>query len=111
MAIQEQLGKLEIIPRSKSSSLMENTMKVTLKTTAVMGKESTTIPMETIMMESGKTIRGLVEAVSFKLTVQNSMVSSSKMQLMVKSSTKTKMETSFRPKPHLKRIRLKKRKI
>ena len=86
-------------------------MKVTLKTTAVMGKESTTIRMETIMTESGKMIRGLVEAVSFKPTVQNSMVSSSKMQLMVKSSTKTKMETSSRLKPHRKRIRLKKRKI
>ena len=86
-------------------------MKATLKTTAVMGKESTTIPMETIMTESGKMIRGLVEAVSSKQTVQNSMVSSLKMQLMVKSSTKTKMETSSRLKPHRKRIRLKKRKI
>ena len=50
---------------------MESIMKATLKTTAVMGKESTTIPMETIMTESGKMIRGLVEAASFKLTVQN----------------------------------------
>ena len=111
MAIQEQPGKLEIIPRSKSSSLMESIMKATLKTTAVMGKESTTIPMETIMTESGKMIRGLVEAASFKLTVQNSMVFSLRMQQMVKSSTKIKMEMSSRPKPHRKRIRLKKRKI
>ena len=81
-------------------------MKATLRTTAVMGKESTTIPMVTIMMESGKMIRGLVEVVSFKPTGQNSMVSSLKMQLMVKSSTKTKMETSFRLKPHRKRTRL-----
>ena len=80
-------------------------MKATLKTTAVMGKESTTIPMETIMMESGKMIRELVEVVSFKQTVQNLMVFSLKMQLMVKSSTKTKMETSSRLKPHRKRIR------
>ena len=86
-------------------------MKVTLRTTAVMGKESTTIPMVTIMMESGKMIRGLVEVVSFKPTGQNSMVSSLKMQLMAKSSTKTKMETSFRLKPRLKRTKLKKRKI
>ena len=111
MAIQEQLGKLEIIPRSKSSSLMENTMKATLKTTVVMDKESTTIPMEIIMTENGKMIRGLVEAVSFKLTVQNSMVSSSKMQLMVRLSTKTKMGTSSRLKLHRKRVRPKKRKI
>ena len=71
MVIQEQLGKLEIIPKSRSYSQMVNTMKVILRTTAVMGKESTTTPMETIMTEIGKTIRGLVEAVSFKLTVQN----------------------------------------
>ena len=80
-------------------------MKVTLRTTAVMGKESTTIPMVTIMMESGKMIRGLVEVVSFKPTGQNSMVSSLKMQQMVKSSTKTRMEMSSRLKPHRKRIR------
>ena len=86
-------------------------MRVTSKTTAVMGKEFTTIQMETIMTESGKMIRGLVEVVSSKQTVQNSMVSSLRMQLMVKSSTKTKMETSFRLKPRLKRTRLKKRKI
>ena len=81
-------------------------MKATLRTTAVMGKESTTIPMVIIMMESGKMIRGLVEVVSFKPTGQNSMVSSLKMQLMVKSSTKTKMETSSRLKPHRKRTRV-----
>ena len=81
-------------------------MKATLKTTAVMGKEFTTIPMETIMTESGKMIRGLVEAVSSKQTALNSMVCSLKMQLMVKSSTKTKMETSFRLKPHRKRTRV-----
>ena len=46
-------------------------MKATSKTTAVMGKEFTTIPMETIMTESGKMIRGLVEAVSFKQMAQN----------------------------------------
>ena len=71
MVIQEQLGELEIIPKSRSYSPMENTMKVISKTTAVMGKESTTILTETIMTEIGKTIRGLVEAVSFKQTVQN----------------------------------------
>ena len=81
-------------------------MRATSKTTAVMGKEFTTIPMATIMMESGKMIRELVEVVSFKQTVQNLMVFSLKMQLMVKSSTKTKMETSFRLKPHQKRIKL-----
>ena len=86
-------------------------MRVTLKTTAVMGKGSTTIPTEIIMTESGKMIRGLVEVVSSKQTVQNSMVSSLRMQLMVKSSTKTKMETSSRLKPHLKRTRPKRRKI
>ena len=80
-------------------------MKVTLKTIAAMGKEFTTIPMATIMMESGKMIRELVEVVSFKQTVQNLMVFSLKMQLMVKSSTKTKMEMSFRLKPHRKRTR------
>ena len=71
MVIQEQPGELEIIPKSRSSSRMESTMKVTLRTTAVMGKGSTTILMETIMTEIGKTIRELVEAVSFKQTVQN----------------------------------------
>ena len=81
-------------------------MKATLKTTAVMGKESTTIPMVIIMMESGKMIRGSVEVVSSKQTVQNSMVSSLKMQLMVKSSTKTKMEMSSRLKLHRKRTRV-----
>ena len=86
-------------------------MRATLKTTVVMGKEFTTIPTETIMTESGKMIRGLVEVVSSKQTVQNSMVSSLRMQLMVKSSTKTKMETSSRLKPHLKRTRPKRRKI
>ena len=80
-------------------------MRVTLKTTAVMVKEFTTIPMATIMMESGKMIRELVEVVSFKQTVQNLMVFSLKMQLMVKSSTKTKMEMSFRLKPRRKRTR------
>ena len=59
-------------------------MRATLRTTAVMGKEFTTIPMATIMMESGKMIRELVEVVSFKQTDQNSMDSSLKMQPMVK---------------------------
>ena len=86
-------------------------MRATLKTTVVMGKEFTTIQMETIMTENGKMIRGLVEVVYSKQTVQNSMVSSLRMQLMVKSSTKTKMETSSRLKPHPKRTRLKKRKV
>ena len=80
-------------------------MRVTSKTTAVMVKEFTTIPMATIMMENGRMIRELAGAASFKLTDQNSMVSSLKMQQMVKSSTKTKMEMSFRLKLHRKRIR------
>ena len=86
-------------------------MRATSKTTAVMGKEFTTIQMETIMTENGKMIRGLVEVVYSKQTVQNSMVSSLKMQLMAKSNTKTRMETSSRLKPLLKRIRPKRRKI
>ena len=63
MVAQKLPGKLVIIPKSRSFSLMENTTRATSSTIAEMDKEFTTMQTETTTMVSGKVIRGLEEAV------------------------------------------------
>ena len=58
MVAQELLGKLVTILKSRSFSLMENTMRATLRVIAEMDKEFTIIKTETTTMVSGKTIKG-----------------------------------------------------
>ena len=58
MVAQELLGKLVTILKSRSFSLMENTMRVTLRAIAEMDKEFTIMQTETTTMVSGKTIKG-----------------------------------------------------
>ena len=58
MVAQELLGKLVTILKSRSFSLMENTMRATLRVIAEMDKEFTIIQTETTTMVSGKTIKG-----------------------------------------------------
>ena len=58
MVAQVQLGKLVTILKSRSFSLMENTMRATLRVIAEMDKEFTIIQTETTTMVSGKTIKG-----------------------------------------------------
>ena len=58
MVAQELLGKLVTILKSKSFSLMENTMRATLRAIAEMDKEFTIMQTETTTMVSGKTIKG-----------------------------------------------------
>ena len=69
MVAQELPGKLVIIPKSRSFSLMENTTRATSSTIAEMDKEFTTMQTETTMMVSGKVIKGLAEAVSSRKMV------------------------------------------
>ena len=58
MVAQELLGKLVTILKSRSFSLMENTMRATLRVIAEMDKEFTIIQTETTTMVSGRTIKG-----------------------------------------------------
>ena len=58
MVAQELLGKLVTILKSRSFSLMENTMRATLRAIAEMDKEFTIMQTETTTMVSGKTIKG-----------------------------------------------------
>ena len=58
MVAQELLGKLVTILKSRSFSLMENTMRATSSTIAEMDKEFTIMQTETTTMVSGKTIKG-----------------------------------------------------
>ena len=58
MVAQELHGKLVIIPKSRSFSLMENTTRATLRAIAEMDKEFTIMQTETTTMVSGKTIKG-----------------------------------------------------
>ena len=58
MVAQELLGKLVTILKSRSFSLMENTMRATLRVIAEMDKEFTIMQTETTTMVSGKTIKG-----------------------------------------------------
>lgn len=69
MVAQELPGKLVIIPKSRSFSLMENTTRATLSTIAEMDKEFTTMQTETTTMVSGKVIKELAEAVSSRKMV------------------------------------------
>ena len=69
MVVQELPGKLVIIPKSRSFSLMENTTRATSSTIAEMDKEFTIMQTETITMVSGKVIKGLAEAVSSRKMV------------------------------------------
>lgn len=69
MVAKEIPGKLVIILKSKSFSLMENTTRATSSTIAETDKEFITMQTETTTMVSGKVIKGLAEAVSSRKMV------------------------------------------